>query len=177
MVDTLHTHTKPLRTLMLVSVRRFPNIARQGDPVDLRCRLGARHLGLKPLQPPHHRCNTNGKPGRHLGYCKPFLLSHRENLTAKIKGVCHAPNIIILCGMGDTRAPSHQCPPAPTGAPAPRPNCSREPKMDRSCHLESRPFGPVHGYVSADGGNLCPYRDQILRIGAVFPVDLSSLIH
>jgi hypothetical protein len=102
MVDTLHTHTKPLRTLMLVSVRRFPNIARQGDPVDLRCRLGARHLGLKPLQPPHHRCNTNGKPGRHLGYCKPFLLSHRENLTAKIKGVCHAPNIIILCGIGYT---------------------------------------------------------------------------
>jgi hypothetical protein len=94
MADALFADPKPLSAFRLISVWMFAHIPRQNDPVDLRSRFVACTLWFDPVLPPHHRCDSNAKPSRHLSNCKAFLLSDRKHLSAKIYGVGH-PNIML----------------------------------------------------------------------------------
>jgi hypothetical protein len=79
------THAKPFSPLGLVRIGIFSNISRQHNPVDLCSWLISRALWFNPLQPPHHRRYAYAKPSRYLGYCKVFLLSNSQYLTAEIQ--------------------------------------------------------------------------------------------
>jgi hypothetical protein len=86
-------YAQTLRAFVLIGIRIGKNVLPQDFKIDFAVAEPWR-LAMHMPDPAHHAGHSNAKLRRYFGNRKAFLLSDRQNLTAKIQRICH-PSIII----------------------------------------------------------------------------------